>query len=485
MPDRETKRSAFSRSVLEQGKIPPQAVDMEEVVLGAMMLEPPALINGMDLLKADYFYKDQHRIIFEAIALLFAESKAVDILTVNNRLMELGTLEEAGGAYYIAQLTNRVSSGLHLEDHAEIIETKFKSRQLIGISSEAIRDAFDDTVPVRELYNNIITAMLQEITDSSKGATSIQSISEENLEKTRKLKESKQDFTGIKTNFTMLDGILLGLQPGNLYILAGRPGMGKTAMVISLIKNIAIDDQVPIAMFSLEMSESELEYRLKSNCTGIKFNKIRSGKIDDAQFHELTEATDLIKEAPIFVDDSSSLNIIELRARALRLKQIHNIKVLFVDYIQLMNGAVKNRNREQEISEISRNLKIVAKDLEIPVIALSQLSRKVEDRGGNKRPELYDLRESGSLEQDADAVLFLYRQEYYHITTGDNGETLPDGHTEFMIKKHRNGATGTVLMKFRKEPMKFVNYDEDTEAVAEAMDDGDQLFPEKTDDVPY
>lgn len=445
------------------GKLPPQAVDIEEAVLGALMLERDALSTVIDILKPESFYRDAHRHIYEAIVTLFNHSEPVDIKTVVYQLRKNGTLELVGGAYYVSDLTTRVNSAANIEYHARIISEQSIKRELIRISSEIQQDAYEDTTDVFKLLDRAEQSLF-DVSESHirKNYDKMSSLLDKAILEIEQKKDKKDGLTGVPSGFTALDRVTSGWQPSDLVIIAARPGMGKTAFVVSAMRNAAIDFNSPVAIFSLEMSSVQLVNRLISAEAELESEKIKRGDLADYEWEQLLHKTSRLSEAPIFIDDTPGLSILELRAKARRLVAQHGVKLLIIDYLQLMSGdASKNSggNREQEIASISRALKGIAKELNVPVLALSQLSRAVETRGGDKKPQLSDLRESGSIEQDADMVMFLYRPEYYGITQGEDGMPL-NGMGEVIIAKHRNGRTDTVQLKFIGKFTKFADLDQ-------------------------
>jgi replicative DNA helicase len=454
-----SKGNNARNTAMEYGKVPPQAVDLEEAILGAMMLEQQAVNKVIDILQPDMFYKEAHQYIFKAIFKLFEESEPVDILTVNQRLKKNGELEIVGGAYYIMQLTNRVASGANAEFHARIIQQKYIQRELIRISSDIIADAFEETTDVLELLDraekNLFTVAENNLRKSAMNMADVVKEAIKNIEEAAK---QEGNISGIATGFHHLDNLTSGWQPADLVILAARPGMGKTAFVLSLARNIAVDYKKSVALFSLEMSSVQLVTRLISSEAEISSDKLKKGNLTDSEWLHLNESISSLNDAKLFIDDTPALSIFELRAKSRRLKSKENIEMIIIDYLQLMTaGSDKGGNREQEISTISRGLKALAKELELPIITLSQLNRSVETRGGDKKPQLSDLRESGAIEQDADMVCFLYRPGYYDITEGPNGEAYPDGYTELIVAKHRNGALDDVKLTFLGQFAKFTN----------------------------
>jgi replicative DNA helicase len=440
------------------GKLPPQAVDLEEVVLGALMLEKNALNSVVEFLKPEHFYVEKHKEIYTAILELFKESEPVDMRTVVNQLRKLGKLEIIGGAYYIAELTAKVSSASNIEYHARIINEMAIKRTLIEVASQIHHDAYEDTTDVFELLDKTEQAVF-EIADSSlrKNYDSMRNLMAQAIQELQLLKDHKDGLTGVPTGFSTLDRMTSGWQKSDLVIIAARPGMGKTAFVVSAMRNAAVDFKQPVAIFSLEMASVQLVNRMISAEAELEGEKIRKGNLADFEWQQLVHKTNKLASAPIFIDDTPALSILELRAKCRRLKAEHNIQLIIIDYLQLMRGDAGG-NREQEIASISRALKGIAKELSVPVLALSQLSRSVETRGGDKRPQLSDLRESGSIEQDADIVMFLYRAEYYKITQDEDGMPT-QGMGEVIIAKHRNGSTGTAKLKFIGKYTKFADFD--------------------------
>ena len=450
---------------LEKGKLPPQVLDLEEAVLGAMMIDKKGVDEVIDILQPDAFYKEAHKHIFEAIFQLFTDSQPIDLLTVSAQLKKNAKLDLAGGDFYLIQLTQKISSSAHIEFHSRIILQKYIQRSLIKISSEIIEESYDETTDVFDLLDKA-ESKLYEVTQgnikrSSETAQSLVIQAKKRIEDIA----NKEGMSGIATGFDKLDKITSGWQPSDLIIIAARPGMGKTAFVLSMARNIAIDFGQPVALFSLEMSSVQLITRLISSETGLSSEKLRTGKLEKHEWEQLSTKVKDLEKAPLYIDDSPSLSIFDLRAKARRLSSQHGIKLIIVDYLQLMTAGGSNGkgmgNREQEISTISRNLKALAKELEIPVIALSQLSRAVETRGSSKRPLLSDLRESGAIEQDADIVSFIYRPEYYKIDEWDDEEQTPTaGQAEFIIAKHRNGSLESIRLKFIGNLGKFDNLEE-------------------------
>ena len=474
---------------LEQGKVPPQAVDLEEVVLGAMMIDKKGVDEVIDILHPDVFYKDAHRYIYEAIFKLFESSEPVDLLTVSAQLKKDKQLEAVGGDFYLIKLTQKVASSAHIEFHARIILQKYIQRSLIQISSEIIEDAYDESSDVFDLLDSA-ESKLYEVTQGNlkRSAETAQNLV---IQAKKKIEEisNKEGLSGIPSGFDKLDLLTSGWQPSDLIIIAARPGMGKTALTLSMARNMAINANIPVAFFSLEMSSVQLITRLISSETGLSSEKLRTGRLEKHEWEQLNVKVKALEKAPLFIDDTPSLSIFDLRAKARRLASQHKIRLIVLDYLQLMTagGSQKGGNREQEISMISRNLKALAKELNVPVIALSQLSRAVETRGGSKRPILSDLRESGAIEQDADIVSFIYRPEYYKIEEWDDEERTPtQGQAEFIVAKHRNGGLDNIRLKFIAQLGKFDNLDDfDSPFEFQSKMNADQDNPFLTKNLPH
>jgi len=453
------KNRMLARDISESlGKLPPQAPDLEEAILGALMLEKKALTDVVEFLRPEHFYSDQHKEIYTSIIDLFKSSEPVDMRTVVAQLRKNGKLEVVGGAYYIAELTSKVSSASNIEYHARIIIEMAIKRDLIQIASQVHHEAYEDTTDVFELLDKTEQSIFQ-ISDSNlrKNYDNMKSLMFRAFQELQEKKNHKDGLTGIPSGFSRLDRITSGWQKSDLVIIAARPGMGKTAFIVSALRNAAVDFNHPVAIFSLEMASLQLVNRLISAEAELESEKIKKGNLAEFEWQQLVHKTNRLSSAPIFIDDTPALSILELRAKCRRLKAEHNVQLIVVDYLQLMKGEAGG-NREQEIASISRALKGIAKELNVPVIALSQLSRGVETRGGDKRPQLSDLRESGSIEQDADIVMFLYRTEYYKITEYEDG-TPSQGVAEVIIAKHRNGSLDSVRLKFIGKYTKFADYD--------------------------
>lgn len=446
------------------GKLPPQALDLEEAVLGALMIEKDALSVVIDIIKPESFYSDAHQKIFEAIFNLFQKSSPIDLITVAAELRKMGDLEMVGGAYYLTQLTDRVVSAANIEYHARIVSEKHIQRELIKISSEIITNAYDETADIFDLLDTAEKSLFEVAQNNLRRDTQkIDDIMRTAVDALEKLRDRTDSLTGVPSGFTGLDRITSGWQPSDLVIIAARPAMGKTAFVLTCARNAAVLHNKPVAVFSLEMSSLQLVNRLISGETEIEQEKLKRGNLADHEWEQLHSRIGKLTDAPLLIDDTPALNVFEFRAKCRRLKAQYDIQMVIVDYLQLMHGKAdgKGGNREQEIGSISRALKSVAKELNIPVIALSQLSRAVESRpGASKRPQLSDLRESGSIEQDADMVLFLYRPEYYGLTEDEEGNSTA-GIGEVIIAKHRNGELATVPLKFVGKFVKFQDLEDE------------------------
>ncbi len=445
---------------VEMGKVPPQAIDLEEAVLGAIMLEKDAYIAVSEFLKPESFYLDAHQKIYQAITNLSAKEKPIDILTVTDELRKKEELEEAGGPLYISKLTNRVASAAHVSYHARIVAQKHIQRELIRASSEIQSRAYDETIDVNDLLDFSEQELFKIAEGNIKKETAkINVIIQAAIEQIQEASKKEGHLLGVPSGFTKLDRITSGWQNSDLIILAARPSMGKTAFALSMAKNMAVDHGRPIGVFSLEMSSMQLVTRLIVSETELPSSKIRNGKLDDHEWKQLESKIKKLVDAPIYIDDTAAISIFEFRAKARRLKLQYDIQLIVVDYLQLMTSSDNKGSREQEVSTISRSLKAVAKELNIPIIALSQLNRSVEMRSGNKRPQLSDLRESGAIEQDADLVLFIHRPEKFGLMEDEEGNSLK-GVAEIIVAKHRNGPIDDVNLIFRDHLAKFIEPDE-------------------------
>lgn len=442
------------------GKQPPQARELEEAVLGALMLEKNALNEIIDLLTPEIFYVPAHQSIYDAIRSLFDKSEPIDIRTVVHQLRKTGELELAGGTAYIASLTRNVASAANIVYHTRILIEQAIKRELIKISGEIQRDAYESSTDAFNLLDQMEQAVFKiSETTTKKNYMDIRSAMTMAIKELESKKDHKDGLTGVPTGFSDLDRITSGWQRSDLVIVAARPAMGKTAFSLSLLRNAAVDFGRAVAIFSLEMSTLQLVDRLISSEAEIESTKLKTGRMQDWEMEQLNARVSKMRDAKIFIDDTPALSILELRAKARRLKAQNKIELIVIDYLQLMTGDTSRGfggNREQEIASISRSLKQLAKELDVPIIALSQLSRAVETRGGDKKPQLSDLRESGAIEQDADMVIFLYRPEYYGITEDAEGKPT-QGMGEIIISKHRNGSLGSVNLRFIGKFTKFMD----------------------------
>ena len=451
-------------TTLVYGKVPPQAPELEEAVLGACMLEKDTFAQVLEIIQSeDCFYIDAHQKIYSAMRRLFDKGTPVDLLTITEELRKTSELEIIGGAYYLTRLTMSVLSSAHVEAHARIVMEKFIQRELIRISGSVIGDAYEDSTDVFDLLDKAESG-LYEITDKHlrKNFRSLQDVLVKTMNEIDENRKKTDDITGVPSGFASLDRLTAGWQKTDLIILAARPSVGKTAFALNLAMNASMNagKQFPVAVFSLEMGAGQIVKRMLSAVSEVHMESITRGKMAEHEFIQMTQRMAKLSQAKIFIDDQAALNIFELRAKARRLKQKHGIELIIIDYLQLMQANVdKSGNREQEISKISRDLKALAKELEVPIIALSQLNRSVETRKESKIPQLSDLRESGAIEQDADLVMFLYRPEYHGITNDAMGETI-EGETHIHIAKHRNGSTGMEKVRFIKEYQKFVDMED-------------------------
>ena len=448
-------------SVEPQGKIPPQAIELEQSILGALMLEKDALTEVIDILKPNSFYEEAHQEIYIAILQLFNASAPIDLRTVVNQLRKNGKLDFVGGSYYLASLTARVSSAANIEFHSRAVVEYAIKRQLIQVATTIHKHAYEDTTDVFTLLDHAEQALF-DVTESNirKNYVDMRTLLGDAFKELEAKRNHKDGLTGVPSGFIALDRLTSGWQKSDLVIVAARPGMGKTAFMLSLLRNAAIDHSIPVAIFSLEMASLQLVNRLIASEAELESEKIKKGTLAEHEWQQLIYKTAQLSQAPIYIDDTPALSIFELRTKCRRLKAKHDVQLIVVDYLQLMSADPTrgSTNREQEIATISRSLKNLAKELNVPILAPSQLSRAVETRGGDKRPMLSDLRESGSIEQDADMVLFLYRPEYYGITEDAFGNPT-QGVTEVIIAKHRNGSLDSVSLKFIGKYTKFTDLD--------------------------
>lgn len=452
------------------GHLQPQALDVEKAVLGALMIDRDAYAVVCEILYPESFYEQRNQLIYEAIRSLSMAEKPVDILTVTNELERNGNIEKAGGPIYVTELAANVASSANIEYHARIVAQKFLARQLISFASVIETKAFDGTVDVDELMQEAEGSLFElSQRNMKKDYTQIDPVITNAIEVIQKAAANKDGLTGVPTGYHKLDDITSGWQPSDLVIIAGRPAMGKTSFALSMAKNIVADFKVPTAFFSLEMSNVQLVNRLISNCCEIQGSKILNGQLKPDEWDRLDKRINGLIGAPLYVDDTPGLSVFELRTKARRLVREHGVKLIMIDYLQLMNATgMKLGSREQEVSTISRSLKALAKELNIPIIALSQLNRSTETRE-DKRPVLSDLRESGAIEQDADIVCFIHRPEYYTKSTEDaNGNDIR-GLAELIVAKHRSGAVGDVKLRFVNRFARFENWDEGYQIMQETF----------------
>ena len=483
MPESKGKGRKKSSAPIDSqyGHLQPQALEIEDVVLGALMIDKDAFSIVSEIIRPETFYEPRNQKIFTAIRHLNMNERPVDILTVTEELKREGTLEDVGGGARIVELSSRVASSAHIEYHANILAQKFLARQLITFAGQIESEAFDETSDIAELMQHA-EGRLFEISQKNmrQDYTQVEPVVRQAVEILQKASASSGGLTGVASGFTKLDDITSGWQPSDLVIIAGRPAMGKTSFALSIAKNVAVNYDEPIAFFSLEMNNVQLVNRLISNTCEIAGNKMLSGQLTPDEWERLDKNLQKLKEAPLYIDDTPGLSVFELRTKARRLVREKGVKVIMIDYLQLMNAnGMKFNSRQEEVSTISRSLKGLAKELDIPILALSQLNRTVENREGleGKRPQLSDLRESGAIEQDADMVLFVHRPEYYHIFQDEKGNDL-HGMAQIIIAKHRKGATGDVLLTFRGEYTRFEN-PEDGFSHSSTPDSGGEIIGSK------
>ncbi len=446
---------------------PPYSEEAETAVLGAVMLDRDALSRATEHIDDTMFFVERHRLLFRAMGVLEQQGGVIDPLTLSDELQRRGELVRAGGQEYIAMLLDAVPTAANVEYHAKIVKEKALLRRLIEVSTGLVTEAFDGRSTAADLLDAAEHRILQVSSQrGAEGFVRIKNLLWPAMEKIDALMQAGGEVTGVPTGFTDLDRMTLGFQPGDLVIVAARPSMGKTSFVLNIAQHVALEREIPVAFFSLEMSKESLASRMLASEGLIDAQKLRSGRLSADDYKRLSRAASLLINAPIYIDDTAGLNLLELRARARRVKVEHGVQLIIVDYLQLIQGPPGIENRQQEISTISRNLKILAKELGVPVIALSQLSRAPEQRTGEggKRPQLSDLRDSGAIEQDADLAMFIYRPEMYEMVKGEQGErALPDGTpleglAEIIIAKQRNGPTGTVRLFFHKQFTRFDNF---------------------------
>lgn len=469
------------------GKLPPRDIDAEKAVLGALMLEKDAYTEVCDILVPESFYEPNHQKIYQAINTLGLNQRPTDMITVTEQLRKDGTLEEVGGRVYITDLTARVFSAAHVAEHAKIVAQKFLGRRLISFASGVEGKAFDPANDIDDLLQEA-EGQLFEIsqTQLKREVTQIDPVLRQALQEMQLASTSDTGLSGLRTGFDELDKMTSGWQNSDLIIIAARPAMGKTAFVLSMAKNMAIDLSTPVAIFTLEMANVQLIKRIISNVASLEGEKIKSGRLEQHEWERVHKETDTIFGSPLYLDETPGLSITELRTKARRLVREKGVRLIMIDYLQLMSATgMKFGSREQEVSTISRSLKALAKELNIPIIALSQLNRSTESRE-NKRPVLSDLRESGAIEQDADIVCFIHREEYYTKSGYDSEGNDIRGQADLIVAKHRSGAVGDVKLRFVKQFAKFENWEANYDAVREAIntaDSGPRIIPSKVNET--
>ncbi|MCQ2351117.1 MAG: replicative DNA helicase [Paludibacteraceae bacterium] len=445
-------------SAVDAAKVPPQALDCEEAVIGGLLIEPSAFYEVAAILKKEYFYDERNQAIFQAMFELSNEHQPIDYFTVGDQLQKDGNLEKIGGKLALADLSDKVSSAVNIISYSEIVAQKYLARELIRVSTGIQNMAYDPQTDVKELISETeqeVFAVTQ--TNVRQEAKQVSEVIKEVFDKIQDAGNNKGNYTGVPSGFTALDDVIYGWQPGTLNVIAARPAMGKTAFALSMARNMAVDYGKRVCVFSLEMSTIELTTRLLVNVSDIEGEKIKKGQLMPYEWEILSKKSQLLSNAKLFIDDTPGLTIFELCSKARKLKRTENIDCIIIDYLQLVNATIKNGTREQEVSYVSRSLKALAKELKIPVIALAQLNRGVEARANeDKRPQLSDLRESGAIEQDADTVIMLHRPEYYHLTQDSKGNDLR-GLALIIIAKHRSGSIGEFWLRFQKNFIKFTN----------------------------
>jgi replicative DNA helicase len=436
------------------GRVPPHSLEAEIAVLGGVLLEPQALPAALEILQPECFYKNAHRLVFQAALQLFERGEAVDIVTVTDQLRRMEKLDAAGGTVTLSTLLSSVATAANIQHHARIVFEKYLARCLISAAKDIVEEGYNDRTPTPELLDRA-QGRIFEINEGRvrEGFAHIKDVVLHTFRQIEAMQSDPDARNTIPTGFDDLDALLVGLHNSDLIIVAARPSMGKTSLVLSMVQNVAIDHKHPVAFFSLEMSKEQLAMRMLCSEARVDNHRMRKGAIKQYEWQNLTKAASLLTSAPIYIDDTPGLNVIQMRAKARRLKLEKGLRLVVVDYLQLMQAHERQENRVQEISAISRSLKALAKELDVPVVALSQLSRAVESRGGSKRPMLSDLRESGAIEQDADVVLFIYREEVYDRECPEDLK----GVAEIIIGKQRNGPIGEAKLKFFSEYTRFEN----------------------------
>ena len=479
-----TRRNDYKRNqpaTDATGKLPPRDVELENIVIGALMLDQDAYMNVSDILIPESFYDPVNRKIYEAVSNLGFNQQPIDMMTVTDKLRQLGTLEEVGGAQHIAELTSKVFSSANIAFHARIIAQKYLARRLISFASQLETEAFDESNDVDDLMQRAEGSLFEiSQTQLKREVTQIDPVLTQAMEQIQAAANSKTGLSGLQTGYHDLDKLTGGWQSSDLIIIAARPAMGKTALVLSMAKNMAMDYNIPVGIFTLEMPNVQLAKRMMSNLANLPGDKIKSGQLNEEEWARLNESLRTAYSSPLYLDETPGLSITELRTKARRLVREKGVKIIIIDYLQLMNAAgMKLGSREQEVSTISRSLKALAKELNIPIIALSQLNRSTETRE-DKRPQLSDLRESGAIEQDADIVCFIHRPEYYTKATEDaNGNDIR-GLAELIVAKHRSGAVDDIKLRFVSKYARFENWDENYKMVQEQLQSAPmQHFPSK------
>lgn len=486
MAERKAKTRPVASPLPELGRVPPQAIDMEEAVLGAIMLEKEAIITVIDILKPESFYKDVHQRIYDAILSLNQRELPVDLYTVTEELRSKDELDNIGGPVYLTQLTSKVVSAAHVEYHAKIVAQKFIQRELIRVTSEIQSRAFDDSNDINELLDYSENELFQ-IAEGNikKEVATLNIVLKEAIHEIEEASKREDALVGVPSGFTKLDRLTSGWQKSDLIIIAARPSMGKTAFALSMARNMAVDHKKSVAIFSLEMAAIQLVNRLIVAETELPSNRIKSGRLKEDEWKQLEAKIKTLEDASIYIDDTPAISVFELRAKCRRLSAQHKLDIAIVDYLQLMTGPKDAGSREQEVSSISRSLKSISKELNVPIVALSQLNRSVEVRGGNKRPQLSDLRESGAIEQDADMVIFIHRPEKYGFTTLDN-DMPSKGIAEIILAKNRNGPVDDILLRFREERAQFIDVEDlDYEVIMQqSVSDSYTVSSKMNNDIP-
>ena len=471
-PGKSSRRKAQAVNLdtigLEMGNKPPQALEVEEAVLGAMLIEPSSVDMALEELSPSCFYDPRHKMIYEAMSELVNEHTSVDIVTVSAKLREKGNLEAVGGPVALAGLSEKVGAAAHIEYYVKILKQKSIQRDLITASYEILRDSYDDSVKVDQLIDDAQTKVYNAIQNNlKKDVQEVGSIINDAMREIEK-NQNKDGLSGVPSGFPTLDKVTQGWQKSDLIILAARPSVGKTAFALNLARNAAVDHHMPVAVFSLEMSALQLVMRLMTTESGLPADKLKGGvKLDPWDWQQLETRLAALSKAPLYIDDTPSIPLMEFRTKVKRLVKSKDVRLVIVDYLQLMQGPVELRGlREQEVAAISRTLKATAKELNVPIIALSQLSRNAVQRtGGTGKPQLSDLRESGSIEQDADMVIFIHRPDYMGLGESPEGKEA----TQIIIAKHRNGEVRDIDMLFKSEQVRFVEPGDTLSALAESM----------------